>query len=73
LPVGDLDLFRRCTGLDAPPSGGSMSMVVHSWVEIGSLPPFHGGNRGSNPLGDARLIKHLFVSALNGVPGVCRP
>jgi hypothetical protein len=23
--------------------------------------PFHGGNRGSNPLGDARKINHLCV------------
>ena len=26
-----------------------------SFVFTGVYPPFHGGNRGSNPLGDARL------------------
>jgi hypothetical protein len=30
--------------------------------------PFHGGNRGSNPLGDANKIKYLASSAVTGVP-----
>ena len=34
--------------------------------------PFHGGNRGSNPLGDANQISGLRGMATMGVPGVCR-
>jgi len=32
------------------------SMDVHEHLENDLMPLFHGGNRGSNPLGDAKYI-----------------
>ena len=38
-----------------------LSTAIHRCLKIRDLPLFHGGNRGSNPLGDANLLKWLIT------------
>jgi hypothetical protein len=40
-----------------------MSSIVQERAKAGLLPLFHGGNMGSNPLGDANNIKNLACSS----------
>jgi hypothetical protein len=37
-------------------------MAVRRQPENGTLPLFHGGNRGSNPLGDANKINYFDLT-----------
>jgi hypothetical protein len=32
---------------------------IHAWIPMDAAALFHGGNRGSNPLGDANIIIDL--------------
>jgi len=48
------------------------SMDVHEHLENDLMPLFHGGNRGSNPLGDASYLCNLRSKAVIGVPVVSR-
>jgi len=48
------------------------SMDVHEHLENDLMPLFHGGNRGSNPLGDAKYIRHLIDAWATSVPLVSR-
>jgi hypothetical protein len=42
--------------------GSSGNTVVHGGSQLSVLPPFHGGNRGSNPLGDANRFNTLGIN-----------
>src|SRR3984893_6565981 len=49
-----------------------MSSVVPERVKAGLLPLSHGGNTGSNPVGDARFYNNLEDPAAIRVPAVSR-
>src|ERR1700730_6763248 len=49
-----------------------MSSVVPERVKAGLLPLSHGGNTGSNPVGDARFYNNLEDTAAIRVPAVSR-
>jgi hypothetical protein len=61
--VGQLFIYNNCI---------KVSTAVHGKPKASLLPLFHGGNRGSNPLGDAIKINQLVRSTSGGVLEVCR-
>jgi hypothetical protein len=42
------------------------------YLQMGTLPLFHGGNTGSNPVGDANTNNGLVSAAVRGAEGRAR-
>ena len=71
LPAGQGGLLSFCyrdSGLQVNPRDrdGSTGIEItrlfdRRSISLGSVPAFHAGDRGSNPLGDANNIRHLLI------------